>query len=338
MEGTVFLGSCALGSLVGIPGLVMYSGGTLKRLWGDLVVFLVTVAGLLAITVAFQAIRPEFGMFVAIISTAVCLSLAAMLENLGVRFRSRVISALIVLGLVITPLELLIFWRNGTWFYQTFGALDYGGAAAIGVGAGVAVIAILFRNRRMQTASNSKRTDSSFSTFVGALLFCAAVLVLCIGFELQWDELSPTIIANQVSMALSSGLAASAIERIAKARNTILGVSRGMVAGSIAALASCAYLEFVPGVLVGLLTGAITEYCSRNDRQTLGLPLAIGGVTGLLLLGLFATQTGFVYSGQLTLFVTQAIFVLLAITVGLIVGIIVWLLLKRFSLPELRTK
>lgn len=296
-------------TLAGVPGLLLYTGGR-WRIHASTVALLAALWALIAVAaIATGLLNPGFA---ALCATAglVCASAvaAALQERLGsTRLRMALSAAFSVL--IFFPLVLVVFGGSGTWLYDEAGALDFGGALPITIGTGTfaVILAILSGTRSVASRPLALR---------GAMLLAVAALASVVGMELRLDELTPAIALHALMTPAVALLAAAGIERVMRGMNTREGMAAGALAGTAAAIASCAYLETVSALLLGLLVGAVAEVAYRGASAgwRLGTPLLIGGVTGMLFLGIFAIGPGFVYSGQSVLFLHQA--VVAAISLG----------------------
>lgn len=295
---------CTLVALVGVPGILLHTGGRWRELWPDLAALTAFWAIVGLATTLAGVFIPGFALLVAAIGTVMGAGVSAALAE---RVKRRGIRMLLLGGfnlLIFLPLAIVVFGGNGTWLYHDFGALDFAGAAplAIGTGSFTMVLAILGGERRDTERALAVR---------GALLFAVGAVGAAVGFELRVDALTPAIALNMLVTPAIAMLAAAGIERVKRGRNTREGLAAGIVAGTAAALAACAYLETATAIMLGLLVGAVAEVAHRGASAAwrLATPLLIGGTTGLLYLGLFGLGPGFAYSGQPLLLLQQALLV-----------------------------
>ncbi len=308
MADPILVLACAAVALAGVPGILLYGGGTWRLLGSELA----TLAGLWAVVGVVLALAGVFlpGFAVLVAATGVLMG-AGVAAALAERVARRGIRMLLLAGfslLVFLPLAVVVFGGSGTWLYRDLGALDFAGALPIAVGTGsfTMVIAIL---------GGERKDDERRLALRGAMLFAVAALAAAIGFELRVDELTPAIALNMLMTPALAILAAAGIERVKRGRNTREGLAAGTVAGTAAALAACAYLETVTALMLGLVVGAVAEVAHRGASAAwrLATPLLVGGITGLLYLGIFGLGPGFVYSGQPVLLGQQAFVVALAL-------------------------
>ncbi len=284
--------------------MLLYTGGTWIVLSRDIAqlcglwVVVGVVTGLTgALPGGFAILVPVLGL---VVGTGVA---AALAERIGVRGIRAVLLAGFSL-LIFLPLALVVFGGGGTWLYREVGSLDFAGAlpAAIGTGGFLTVFAL---------ASGTRAASERVLALRGAMLVAVAALACAVGLELRIDELTPAIALHMLMTPAIAILAAAGIERVKRGRNTREGLGAGTLAGTAAALATTAYLETVSALILGLLAGAVAEAAFRGASAAwrLATPLLIGGVTGMLFLGIFGLDVGFVYSGQPMLLARQALVV-----------------------------
>ncbi len=293
MADPVLIFVCTSVTLLGVPGALLYSGESWRTVRVDFVVLaalwsaLGVICGVAGVLVdGFAVLVPAMGF---VLSSAVSAALAEMV--LDVRLRVFVVAGFSLL--VFLPLALVEFGYGGTWLYRELGALDFAGAVPVSLGAGafLTVLALGSGRRTLGDGALALR---------GAMLIAVAAVGCAVGLELRIDELTPAIALNMLMTPALAILAAAGVERVKRGRNTREGLAAGALAGTSAGIAACAYVETVSALLLGLLVGAVAEAAFRGASTAwrMATPLLVGGVTGLLFLGIFALDVGFVYSGQ----------------------------------------
>ncbi|GAA3745993.1 ammonium transporter [Leifsonia bigeumensis] len=329
MADPILVLACAVVTLTGVPGILLYSGGTWRRLWPELAM----LAGLWAVVGVVSSLTGLFlpGFAVLVAATGILMG-AGVAAALAERIARHGIRMLLLAGfalLVFLPPAVAVFGGSGTWLYRDLGALDFAGALPIAVGTGsFSMLLALIRGERSDT--------ERILALRGAMLFAVAGLAVAVGFELRVDALTPAIALNMLMTPAVAILAAAGIERVKRGRNTREGLAAGTLAGTAAALAACAYLETVTALMLGLVVGAVAEVAHRGASAAwrIATPLLIGGVTGLLYLGIFGLGPGFVYSGQPALLGQQALVVAAALGWSWLVSAAMLLPLRRMLRRE----
>ncbi|HMM83334.1 MAG TPA: hypothetical protein PJ998_09165 [Terrimesophilobacter sp.] len=315
--------ACAVVTLAGVPGMVLYTGGTWSKLTPDVALLSAlwlgvgVVSGLTgALPGGFAVLVPVLGL---VVGTGVAAALAERMEEL--RLRATLLAGFSLL--IFLPLALVVFGGGGTWLYREVGSLDFAGAlpAAIGAGGFLTVVALV---------SGTSAVGERVLALRGAMLVAVAALACAVGLELRLDELTPAIALHMLMTPAIAILAAAGIERVKRGRNTREGLGAGTLAGTAAALATSAYLETVSALILGLLAGAVAEAAFRGASAAwrLATPLLIGGITGMLFLGIFGLDVGFVYSGQPALLAHQALVVGVSLLFAGIVSLLLVLPLR----------
>lgn len=299
--------------------MILYAGEDWKRLRVDLALYAAvwcTIAVISFVTGAlvdgFAVLVPSLGL---VASIAVTLG---MLEPDGKVLRRRFL-AIGFSVMIFLPLSLVVFGWGGTALYRSLGGLDFAGAVPFALGAGgfLGVNALL--NRARKTSENQLALR-------GAMLVAVAAIGCAVGMELHLDELTPAIALNMLVTPATAMLAAAVIERVKRGRNTREGLATGILAGVAAAMASSAYLETVSALILGFFVGAISEASIRDGSiaPRVATPLIVGGYTGMLFLGIFGLDVGFVYSGQPLLLIHQTIIVVAGFVYAVVVSLLLF--------------
>lgn len=314
----------AVVTLAGVPGMLLYSGGSWRTLGPD-IGMISAFWGIVGLVCGFTEVLPGgFAVLIPAMGILMGSAVSSALAESVVDFRPR----MVVVGgfslLIFLPLSLVVFGGGGTWLYRDVGALDFAGALPISVGTGtfLTVFAISSRRRTVGDGALALR---------GAMLVAVAALGCAVALELRVDELTPAIALNMLMTPAVAILAAAGIERVKRGRNTREGLAAGTLAGTAAAIGACAYLETVSALLLGLLVGAVAEAAFRGASAAwrMATPLLIGGVTGLLFLGIFGLDVGFVYSGQPMLLGRQALIAVASLVGSLLISAVVLYPVRR---------
>ncbi|MEO6941517.1 MAG: hypothetical protein ABI238_02910 [Terrimesophilobacter sp.] len=317
----------AVVTLAGVPGMLLYAGVSWRKLGSDIGVLaaLWILAGLVC---GVTGLLP--GGFAILVAAMGILMGAAVSAALAETISSSIHRMLVVAGftlLIFLPLSLVVFGGGGTWLYRDAGALDFAGALPLAVGTGTFLTVFAM-------GSSTRTYGDGALALRGAMLVAIAALGCAVGLELRIDELTPAIALNMVMTPAVAILAAAGIERVKRGRNTREGLAAGTLAGTAAAIAACAYLETVSALLLGLVVGAVAEAAFRGSSTAwrMATPLLIGGVTGLLFLGIFALDVGFVYSGQPILLGQQALISVASFVGSLLVSVALLYPLRKYSI------
>lgn len=331
MDDPILYTMCAAVTLAGVPGMILYTGATWSKLAPDVAIvfslwlLLGSISGFTGLLPGgFAILVPALGV---VAGTAVSAAMAERVPSLGIRSVVSIGFAL----LIFLPLAVLVFGAGGTWLYRDLGGLDFAGALPVSIGAGV------FLTIFALTGGMTAALERTYA-LRGAMLVAVAAVGCAVGLELRVDALTPAIALHMLMTPAVAILAGAGIERVKRGRNTREGLAAGTLAGTAAALATSAYLETVSALILGLVAGAIAEAAFRGVSAAwmLATPLLIGGVTGLLYLGIFGLDVGFVYSGQPNLLIHQMVIVGVSLAYAAIVSAALTVPLWRRRLSESR--
>lgn len=218
-------------------------------------------------------------------------------------------------ALVFVPVATVVLFPMSVGLSAAGSALDLGGVLPIHVAAGASALAVLTVLRRRPLISSAGARTSRL-VLAGALLWSLWALAL-VSLELAFDTITPIILTNVVIAPAASVLSWLVVERVRRHRNTLTSAGAGLVCGLVAVSAGSGLLEPVWAVLTGVIAGLVSaSVVLRNPGSArsafVGLHL-IPAALGLILLGLFSTGSGFIYTGQPTVVIAQ-----LTITVAVV--------------------
>ena len=273
------------------------------------------------------------GMLVLTGAVAALVQAAAVVERGG----TRVSAGLYAAGwglLAFIPLAWGIFGGQTAWYVQAVGAYDFAGAIPFHVGGGIGAVAITFLVPRTRV-HDARRSLRGAQASLGLAAFAALWIGWLVLMEFDLNHFVVIILTNSTVLAATSMVAALGVERLRTGKNTVVGAATGLVAGLAAATGVSVFLEPFAAVVTGLSTGVVAGAIAYRRRA--GIPSLAGfvaltglagGVTGLLIIGLFEPTRGFLYTGSFALLIAQSTAVivcvvysaLVCIPLGLIVG------------------
>jgi Amt family ammonium transporter len=209
--------------------------------------------------------------------------------------------------LVFVPVVTATVFPTSVGLSAQGGALDLGGVLPVHAAAGAAALALLmvFRGRPLVTSAGAPTTGV---VLAGGLLWCLWALAL-VSLELAFDTITPIILTNVVLAPVASILSWVLVERVRRHHNTVASAGAGLVCGLVAVSAGSGLLEPVWAILTGVIAGLVSASVVLRDpgsprRALIGLHL-LPAALGLVLLGLFTTGSGFIYTGQPTVAIGQ---------------------------------
>jgi Amt family ammonium transporter len=227
-------------------------------------------------------------------------------------------------------------WGDGGWL-RNLGALDFAGGTVVHISSGIsALVCALVLGRRKNLSDGATPPHNMVLTMLGAAL-------LWFGFN-AGSALSPNEIAVNAFATTNTATAAAALtwlvlEWIISGKPTALGAATGAVAGLVAITPACGFVSPLSAILIGLLVGMVCYFAVTVMKHKLGYDDSldafgvhgIGGITGALATGLFASKlvngagNDGLFFGNAGLIGTQALAVGTTI---LFAGVMTFILLK----------
>lgn len=213
------------------------------------------------------------------------------------RFPAFVLFSVLWLFVVYVPLA---HWIWGGGFLATAGVVDFAGGLVVHLSAGTAglVAALVLGRRRGYGAENLSPYDLSLAVIGTGLLW-----VGWFGFN---GGSALTIGSRAISAITTTHLAAcagactwAAIEWIQRRKPSVLGMISGAVAGLGTVTPASGFVSPGWGIVIGIMAGAICYWACISLKPRLGYDDSldvfgvhgVGGLTGTLLAGVFATKS-----------------------------------------------
>ncbi|MCW2544454.1 MAG: ammonia channel protein [Frankiales bacterium] len=232
---------------------------------------------------------------------------------------------------------------TGGWIVSKLGAFDFAGGTAVHINAGAAGLALClvlgvrrgFRKEAMRPHNLPLVMIGTGMLWFGWFGFNAGSALLANGFS------GLAFVNTQVATAaaLCGWLV---VERLRDGHFTTLGAASGAVAGLVAITPACGSVSPSGAIAVGAITGAICAV-AIGIKNKLGFDDAldvvgvhlVGGLSGTLLIGFFATATtdgigvdGLFYGGDASQLGKQAVAAFAVMGYSFFVTLIIALLLK----------
>ena len=263
-----------VGGIIGNGQYLFLHGVTVKTLFS-------TASGIpLIIFIAYQ-------MMFAIITPA--LITGAFADR--VRFSAYMIFLTIWLLLVYFPLVHMV-WGGG--FLQKWGILDFAGGIVVHASAGFAALAAVFFVGKRKKIS---KPHSIPLVALGTALLWFGWYGFNAGSELRVDGITANAFLNTDVAASFAAITWLVLARIFEKKPKILGMLTGAVAGLATITPAAGYVSVQTAMLIGIIA-SIVGYIAITYKNKKGWDDALdvwgvhgmGGYTGVLLLGLFASK------------------------------------------------
>lgn len=237
-------------------------------------------------------------------------------------------------AVVFVPVAVLSFTGLGPFGVRP---IDQGGSLAINVAAGAAALGVLVAGGAGAPRLRPSAVPRGFAT-VGVIVLILGWIGWLVGAELAIDELTPGILINGVAAAGGGVVGWLVVQRIRHQSTTLSAVAAGIVSGLVGVSAGAPmYAPLAAFVAAGLAAACACLFTLRWVGETrrqqwfiVGSHL-IAGAVGLVVLGLFANDLGFLFTGQYVFLRDQVICCVLVAGWSMGVSALLWLGLRRFS-------
>ena len=219
-----------------------------------------------------------------------------------VRFGAMLVFSTLWVFLVYFPLAHMI-WGDGGILNASLGGrvpvLDFAGGTVVHISSGFsALVTALYIGKRRGFPSESMKPHSLVLSFIGACL----LWVGWFGFN-AGSALAASSLATSAFVATHFASAAGAVswmlaERFRSGKASALGGISGAVAGLATVTQGAGFVQPFSAILIGLVAGGACYYMVSVAKEKLGYDDSldvfgvhgIGGLTGCLLTGIFATR------------------------------------------------
>ena len=188
-------------------------------------------------------------------------------------------------------------WVFGGGWLAKMGALDFAGGAVVHINAGAAALALAFLlGKRKGWPQEGMQPHNLTLTMIGTGILWFGWAGFNAGSALTASGLAAQAILNTFIAASAGLLAWVLLEWVKDDKPTTLGAASGAVAGLVAITPCAGFVETLPAILIGFAAGILCLLAIQlkykvgydDSLDVVGVHL-VGGLTGALLLGLFAS-------------------------------------------------
>jgi Amt family ammonium transporter len=187
---------------------------------------------------------------------------------------------------------------KGGWIANKLGAFDFAGGTAVEVNSGMSALALaLIVGRRVGWRKEPFRPHNLPAVVLGAGLLWFGWYGFNAGSALAANGTAALALINTTGTATAAMLGWMAVEIIRDKRATSFGAASGAVAGLVAATPSCGTVSPLGSLVVGLVAGVVCAWAIGvkyrlgydDSLDVVGVHF-VGGVVGMVMIGLMATQ------------------------------------------------
>jgi Amt family ammonium transporter len=231
---------------------------------------------------------------------------------------------------VYSPVAHWVFSPTG-WLFKR-GALDFAGGTVVHINAGIAALAlVIVLGKRRGWPGEAMPPHSLPLTLLGTGILWFGWFGFNAGSALGANGVAAQAFMNTHLAAAAAMLGWLLVERIKDGHATTLGGASGAVAGLVAITPCAGFVSGMAPIVIGFLAGAICflaiqlkfKFGYDDSLDVVGVHL-VGGITGSLLLGLFADKSfgGLFFGGGSDLIVDQLVAVGATIVFSFVVSFV----------------
>jgi Amt family ammonium transporter len=210
-------------------------------------------------------------------------------------------------------------WAPGGWLFK-MGVLDYAGGLVVEIVSGSSALALaLVLGPRIGFKVEAMRPHNLPFVLLGVGLLWFGWFGFNAGSALAADGMASAILLNTLLAGCLGMLGWLSVEQIRDGKPTTFGAASGVVAGLVGITPSCGTVNPLGAAIVGLLAGIVCSFAiglkfklNYDDSLDVVGVHFVGGVVGVLLIGLLATEVmtggaqGLFFGGGLGLLGKQA--------------------------------
>ena len=274
-----------------------------------------------------------------------------------VKFSAWVVFAIVWPTLVYFPVAHWVFDFDGGdndpggWIANQLGAIDFAGGTAVHINAGIAALAVvLVIGKRAGFGREPFKPHNLTLVMVGAGLLWFGWFGFNAGSAVASNAAAGITFLNTLVATGAAMLAWLTVEKIRDGHATSLGAASGVVAGLVAITPACSSVDPLGAIAVGAISSVLCSLAVGlkykigydDSLDVVGVHL-VGGLSGSLLVGIFATAAapagldGLLYGGGSGQLVKQAIASGAVLAYSLIVTLIIAKLIDvtmGFRIPQ----
>ena len=191
-------------------------------------------------------------------------------------------------------------WVWGGGFLGKLGVLDFAGGSVVHVNSGVAgLVAALVLGKRKGFGRDNMAPHNLGYTMIGGSMLLVGWIGFNAGSEWAADGIASVAMLNTIVATMTGAIGWIIPEWIERKQPTLLGMISGMVAGLVAITPAAGFVDPTGGLIIGFAGGLVCYFSSTyiknlfkydDSLDAFGVH-GVGGFTGAVLTGIFATTT-----------------------------------------------
>ena len=270
-----------------------------------------------AATFSKGVVVPELAYMVfqaAFAAITVCLIIGAFVER--IKFSAVLLFAVLWFTFSYLPVAHMVWFWSGPdaytdaaaaekatavagWLFQK-GALDFAGGTVVHINAAVAgLVGAFVIGKRIGYGKEAFKPHSLTLTMVGASLLWVGWFGFNAGSALEANGSAALAFANTLMATAAAVMSWILAEWALKGKPSMLGAASGAVAGLVAVTPAAGYIGVMGALIIGLIAGVVCLWGVTGLKKLIGADDSldvfgvhgVGGITGALLTGVFASPS-----------------------------------------------
>jgi Amt family ammonium transporter len=189
---------------------------------------------------------------------------------------------------------------DGGWLVYNVGVMDFAGGTVVEIASGASALALaLVVGKRFGFTKGMHAPHNVPLTLIGAAILWFGWFGFNAGSQLAADGIAALAFVNTLAAPVGAMLSWILYEQIVHKKPTSIGAASGAVSGLVAITPSCAYLDPIFALLLGLIVGVVCAMAVElkyvlgfdDSLDVVGIHL-VGGLVGTIYIGLFGTGVG----------------------------------------------
>ncbi|MEN9961589.1 MAG: hypothetical protein RIS66_2 [Actinomycetota bacterium] len=189
---------------------------------------------------------------------------------------------------------------DGGWLVYNMGVMDFAGGTVVEVASGASALALaLVLGKRFGFTKGMHAPHNVPLVLIGVAILWFGWFGFNAGSELAADGIASLAFINTLVAPAAAMVSWAVYEQIAHGKPTSVGVGSGAISGLVAITPSCAYLDPIWALLLGLIVGVVCALAIElkfilgfdDSLDVVGIHL-VGGIVGTLFIGLFGQNVG----------------------------------------------
>ena len=229
---------------------------------------------------------------------------------------------------------------DGGWLVYNVGVMDFAGGTVVEIASGASALALaLVVGKRFGFTKGMHAPHNVPLTLIGAAILWFGWFGFNAGSQLAADGIAALAFVNTLAAPVGAMLSWILYEQIVHKKPTSIGAASGAVSGLVAITPSCAYLEPIFALLLGVIVGVVCAMAVElkyvlgfdDSLDVVGIHL-VGGLVGTIYIGLFGTGVGLFFGFGFDQLIKQIIGAVVVLVFAFVASYVIgWLIQKTIG-------